>query len=59
VSDLKVNAVKDDANGYYAARVLADILPSVVDLDGVNVVSASNEIQQAKAGPNRKIYEGE
>ena len=50
VSMLKKIARKNDATGYYAARILCDILPNLAELDGVDATTASNELKETKAG---------
>lgn len=58
VSRLKEIARKNDANGYYAGRILCDILPIVSQLDGLDVNAASNELKEAKPQGSQKEIEG-
>ena len=55
---LQEKAAKDNANGYYAGRLLADTLPRIAYLDGLDAFAASNRLRDAKAKSNRKLSEG-
>jgi len=51
---LKNLARKNDVTGYYAARILCDILPNLAQLDGVDSAGASNELKETRAGIDLK-----
>jgi hypothetical protein len=48
VAHLKTLAATGDPKGYYAGRVLCDILPVVSLLSGLDSAAASMELQQAR-----------
>jgi len=51
---LKNVARKNDVTGYYAARIICDILPNLAHLDGVDATIASNELKETRAGIDLK-----
>jgi hypothetical protein len=53
VSHLKVVSKQNDANGYYAGRILCDILPLMSQLDGLDANAAAEELKGAKHGSQR------
>ena len=55
VSMLKNIAKRNDVTGYYAARILCDILPNLARLDGVDAAAASHELKETRASINQKI----
>jgi hypothetical protein len=52
VSQVKDGAVGRDANAYYHARILCDILPIIAQLNKVNATAASAELKSAKETDN-------
>jgi hypothetical protein len=48
VVQLKSLAAAKDAKGYYAGRVLCDVLPVSSLLNGLDSAAASKELQQAR-----------
>jgi len=54
VTKLKSVARKNDVAGYYAARIICDILPNLALLDGVDATVASNELKTTRADINQK-----
>jgi hypothetical protein len=42
-------AIEDDPDGYYAGRILCDILPIISQLKDLDAPAASNELKEAKA----------
>jgi hypothetical protein len=58
ISFLKGVAVRNDADGYYAARILCDILPIISRLDGLDATDASNQLREVKLQVSQKGNEG-
>jgi hypothetical protein len=46
---LQNTAAKDDAEGYYAGRILCDVLPIISQLKEFDAPAASKELKEAKA----------
>ena len=55
---LKAAATKSDPNGYYAARILCDILPTISQLHALDSTAASTQLKEAKALGIQKADEG-
>jgi hypothetical protein len=55
---VKEIASKNDANGYYAGRILCDILPLISQLDGLDTAAVSKELHEAKLQNTGDRYQG-
>ena len=51
---LKNIARNNDVRGYYASRILCDILPNLAQLDGIDAAAAASELKAIRAGINQK-----
>jgi hypothetical protein len=49
-----VVAGKRDADGYYAGRILCDILPLLSRLDGLDANAAAEELEKARQGSQER-----
>jgi hypothetical protein len=47
-------AKESDAAGYYAARILCDVLPIISQLDGLDGAAASKQLKETSLGPRKE-----